>query len=65
MRAADLEYLRAHRLLHWAGVEGKQVALKQTLLHGYFGEGRNVSDRDTLVAIASAAGWMARVPGDP
>lgn len=46
----------AHRLLHWAGVEGKQVALKQALLHGYFGEGRNVSDRDTLVAIASSAG---------
>ena len=49
----------AHRLLHWAGIEGKQRALKHALLRGYFGEGRNVSDRDTLVSIAAAAGLDA------
>jgi predicted DsbA family dithiol-disulfide isomerase len=30
--------------------------LKRVLLQAYHGEGRNVSDRDTLVAIAGGAG---------
>lgn len=48
----------AHRLLHWAEGEGegKQRGLKQALLRAYFSEGRDVSDRDTLVAIAASAG---------
>ncbi|SDR19174.1 Predicted dithiol-disulfide isomerase, DsbA family [Pseudoxanthomonas sp. CF385] len=51
----------AHRLLYWAGELGgtQQHALKRALLQAYHGEGRNVSDRDTLVAIASAAGLDA------
>ncbi|MEG3048670.1 MAG: DsbA family oxidoreductase [Thermomonas sp.] len=47
----------AHRLLHWAGIEGGQRALKHALLQAYFSEGRNVSDHATLVDIASAAGF--------
>lgn len=48
----------AHRLLHWAGESGaaQQHALKRALLQAYHGEGRNVSERDTLVAIAREAG---------
>src|SRR5690606_38896028 len=44
----------AHRLLHWAGGEGagRQRALKHALLVANFSEGRNVSDHDTLAAIA-------------
>lgn len=51
----------AHRLLHWAGGLGakEQHALKRALLQAYHGEGRNVSDRDTLVAIAGEAGLDA------
>lgn len=49
----------AHRLLHWAGIDGKQSALKHALLRAYFSEGRNVSDRETLVAIAASAGLDA------
>ncbi len=49
----------AHRLLHWAGIEGGQSELKRGLLHAYFSEGRNVGDRDTLVAIAQGAGLDA------
>lgn len=49
----------AHRLLHWAGMEGKQSELKHALLRAYFSEGRNVSDRDTLVAIAAGVGLDA------
>ncbi len=48
----------AHRLLYWAGELGadRQRAFKHALLQAHHGEGRNVSDRDTLVAIAAAAG---------
>jgi predicted DsbA family dithiol-disulfide isomerase len=49
----------AHRLLHWAGPEGKQRALKHALLRAYFGEGRNVSDHDVLIAISAAVGLDA------
>lgn len=46
----------AHRLLHWAGIEGRQAPLKHALLRAYFTEGRDVSDLETLVAIAMGAG---------
>jgi predicted DsbA family dithiol-disulfide isomerase len=46
----------AHRLLHWAALEGRQRELKHALLRAYFTEGRNVSDRATLVEIAAGAG---------
>ena len=49
----------AHRLLHWAGLEGGQRALKHALLQAYFSEGRNVSDHATLVDIAGGAGFEA------
>ena len=45
----------AHRLLHWAGIEGRQRELKYALLHAYFAEGRNVGDHDTLADIAAGA----------
>ena len=49
----------AHRLLHWAGVEGQagaQRALKHALLRAYHGEGRNPSDREVLLECAQQAG---------
>jgi predicted DsbA family dithiol-disulfide isomerase len=48
----------AHRLLHWAGLEGldRQRALKHALLRAYFGDGENVSDHDTLARLAESAG---------
>ena len=46
----------AHRLLHWAEGEGRQPALKRALLVANFSEGRNISDRDTLVDIAAGVG---------
>ncbi|HSD17258.1 MAG TPA: DsbA family oxidoreductase [Thermomonas sp.] len=46
----------AHRLLHWAGIEGGQRALKHALLRAYFSEGRNVADHATLVDVATGAG---------
>ena len=49
----------AHRLLHWAEGEGRQPALKRALLVANFSEGRNISDRDTLVDIAAGVGLDA------
>lgn len=46
----------AHRLLHWADLEGRQAALKHALFDAYFTEGRNPSDQDVLVTAAEKAG---------
>jgi len=46
----------AHRLLHWAGLEGRQQALKHALFEAYFTDERNVADADVLVAAAEKAG---------
>jgi predicted DsbA family dithiol-disulfide isomerase len=46
----------AHRLLHWAGLEGKQQALKHALFETYFTHGRSTSDHEVLVAAAEKAG---------
>jgi predicted DsbA family dithiol-disulfide isomerase len=46
----------AHRLLHWAGIQGRQSALKHGLFEAYFTSGQNPSDHDVLVAAAEQAG---------
>jgi predicted DsbA family dithiol-disulfide isomerase len=46
----------AHRLLHWAELEGRQLALKEILLRAYFSNGENVASHDTLVRLAGEAG---------
>jgi predicted DsbA family dithiol-disulfide isomerase len=46
----------AHRLLHWAELEGGQRELKQALLSAYFTEGLDPSDHKVLVDVAQRAG---------
>jgi predicted DsbA family dithiol-disulfide isomerase len=46
----------AHRLLHWAALEGDELTLKQVLLRAYFTDGEDVSAHDTLVRLAVEAG---------
>ena len=49
----------AHRLLHWAGIEGTpgtQRALKHALLRAYHGEGRNPGAHDVLLELAAQVG---------
>ena len=46
----------AHRMLHWAGLEGRGLELKRALLRAYHAEGRNPGAADVLVEIAAAAG---------
>jgi len=49
----------AHRLLHWAGLEGRALELKRALLRAYHGEGRNPGAMDVLVDLAAAVGLDA------
>ncbi len=46
----------AHRLLHWAGLEGRQTALAEALFGAYFTEGRDVSDPAVLQEVAAGCG---------
>ncbi len=46
----------AHRLIERATAAGKQDAMVERLFRAYFLEGRNLSDRATLVAMAVEAG---------
>lgn len=48
----------AHRLLHWAEIEGtaQQLALKQALLKAYLSDGENPSDHAVLVRLAGEVG---------
>ena len=49
----------AHRMLHWAGQQGRALELKRALLQAYHGEGRNPGAKDVLVELAGAVGLDA------
>jgi predicted DsbA family dithiol-disulfide isomerase len=48
----------AHRLLHWAGLEGgdRQHALKKALFEAYFTQGRSPEDHEVLFNAAERSG---------
>ena len=46
----------AHRLLHWAELEGHQLALKEALFRTYFTEGESPASHEVLVRLASEVG---------
>jgi len=46
----------AHRLLHWAGLEGRQVELKRALLAAYHTRGENPGSHEVLLRSAAAVG---------
>ncbi|SFP26221.1 DsbA family oxidoreductase [Tranquillimonas alkanivorans] len=48
--------LDAHRLIHWAGLEGRQGFVVDRLFKAYFKEGRDIGDRTVLLDIAEATG---------
>ncbi len=48
--------LNAHRLIHWAGIEGVQQAVVNALMRAYWTEGRDIGDLETLADIAGENG---------
>lgn len=46
----------AHRLLHWAGLNGRQRELKHALLQAYHGRGENPGDPAVLLRLADEVG---------
>lgn len=48
--------LDAHRLVHFAGTQGKGEAMKTRLWDAYFTKGEEVGDRDTLVRLGKEIG---------
>lgn len=49
----------AHRLLHWAEEEGRQLALKQALFKAYFTDGENPGSHEVLARVAGEVGLDA------
>jgi len=48
--------LDAHRLIHWAGLEGRQTAVVSAIMRAYWREGRDIGNAGVLTDIAAAAG---------
>ncbi len=48
--------LDAHRLIHWAGLEGCQTPLVFRLFQMFFREGKDISDHKVLIEAGKAAG---------
>ncbi|WP_298430077.1 DsbA family oxidoreductase [uncultured Jannaschia sp.] len=51
--------LDAHRLIHWAGLEGRQTPVATALFQAYFEKGQDIGDVPTLVALGAEAGMDA------
>ena len=47
---------KAHQLLHWAGEQGSQTALKLALFEAFFSQRKDVSDIEVLVDTAAGVG---------
>lgn len=53
--------LDAHRLIHWAGIEGKQTAAVDALFEAYFTKGQDIGDKQVLADIAETIGMEREV----
>ncbi|MFD1509278.1 DsbA family oxidoreductase [Lacimonas salitolerans] len=53
--------LDAHRLIHWAAIEGKQTFVVSALFKAYFVQGTDISDAEVLADIADSADMDASV----
>jgi predicted DsbA family dithiol-disulfide isomerase len=48
--------LDAHRLIHWAGIEGRQTPVVSALFRAYWVEGRDIGNIGVLADIGATAG---------
>ena len=44
----------AHRLIHWAGIEGKQIPMVSALFEAYFKDARDIGDHEVLADVADS-----------
>lgn len=51
--------LDAHRLIHWAGIEGRQTPMVSRILRAHWKEGADIGDAGTLAGLAGEAGMDA------
>ena len=51
--------LDAHRLIHWAGIEGKQTAMVSRLFRAHWREGEDIGEAATLARLAGEVGMDA------
>jgi predicted DsbA family dithiol-disulfide isomerase len=56
--------LDAHRLIHLAGENGCQDAMKERLLRGYFTEGEAIANHDVLLRLAADVGLGDELVGN-
>ncbi|WP_420561713.1 DsbA family oxidoreductase [Tepidicaulis sp.] len=56
--------LDSHRLILWAGSAGVQDEVVSLLFKAYFEEGKDIGDKDVLVAVAEEAGMEGDVVRD-
>jgi predicted DsbA family dithiol-disulfide isomerase len=54
----------AHRLLHWAELEGKQLELKEALFAAYFTLGDDPSSHEVLLRVVAEVGLDADAAGE-
>lgn len=53
--------INAHRLIHWAGIEGRQTAAVSALFKAYFTDTRDIGDLEVLADIADSIEMDASV----
>lgn len=51
--------LDAHRVIHWAGIEGRQTPLVARLFRAHWRDGEDIGDHDTLARLAGEVGMDA------
>ncbi len=48
--------LDAHRVIHWAGLEGRQTPMVSALFRAYFTQGQDIGDREVLLDLVEEIG---------
>lgn len=48
--------LNAHRMIHWAGLEGRQAAMVSAIMRAYWVDGRDIGDLAVLADLGEKAG---------
>ena len=51
--------LDAHRVIHWAGIEGKQTPMVSRIMRAHWKEGANIGDPATLARLSGEVGMDA------